>query len=109
VEAGDPAEFTLRASFGGKPYPEAAIEGVQYLLFDGTGALIGRGEPERVDEGLWTIRLTAEQLSALGTGANSLEVAVTSRRVALPAFASHAFATVPPGSPMLRAALSAAP
>jgi peptide/nickel transport system substrate-binding protein len=48
-----------------------------------------------MDDGQWLIRLAPRDLAALGVGANSLEVAVTSNRVALPSFASHAFATVP--------------
>jgi hypothetical protein len=67
---------------------------VQYLLFDGTGELVRKGDAERSATGSMAIRLTPVEWP-LGTGANSLEVAVTSRRVALPAFASHAFATVP--------------
>jgi peptide/nickel transport system permease protein len=47
----------------------------------------------------WTTGLAhpadPDELADLGVGANSLEVAVTSSRVALPSFASHAFATVP--------------
>jgi peptide/nickel transport system substrate-binding protein len=104
VEAGGAVEFELRVTFEGEPYPSADIESVQFLLFDGSGELALKGNVEAEAEGLWTVRLTAEQLAPLGTGANSLEVAVTSRRVALPAFASHAFATVPPGTPVLAGA-----
>jgi peptide/nickel transport system substrate-binding protein len=91
----EPAEFALRISYAGKPYPEEDIEMAQYLLFDATGRVALKGEAEPALNGVWRIALTADQVAALGTGANSLEVAVTSRRVALPAFASHAFATVP--------------
>jgi peptide/nickel transport system substrate-binding protein len=89
------AEFTLGVTFAGEPYPAEALETLQYLLFDGNGGLVARGDAERVKDGLWRIELTPDELADLGVGANSLEVAVTSRRVALPSFASHAFATVP--------------
>ncbi|MFU8857141.1 MAG: ABC transporter substrate-binding protein [Deferrisomatales bacterium] len=95
AEPGEPAEFRLRVSFGGEPYPEAAIETAHYLVFDGDGRLVLEGDAAPVEPGLWAIRLTPEQLARFGAGANSLEVAVTSRRVALPSFASHAFATTP--------------
>jgi peptide/nickel transport system substrate-binding protein len=95
VPTDQPAEFTLDISFDGEPYPEEALETPQYLLFDGTGELVRKGDAEKVGAGGWRVRLTPDDLAQLGTGANSLEVAVTSDRVALPAFASHAFATVP--------------
>jgi peptide/nickel transport system substrate-binding protein len=95
VPADQPAEFTLQVTFGGEPYPEEALATLQYLLFDGTGKLVRKGDAARMDDGQWLIRLAPRDLAALGVGANSLEVAVTSNRVALPSFASHAFATVP--------------
>ncbi len=95
VPADQPAEFTLRVTFEGEPYPEEALATLQYLLFDGTGKLVRKGDAARIDDGQWLIRLAPQDLAALGVGANSLEVAVTSNRVALPSFASHAFATVP--------------
>lgn len=87
--------FELRISFDGKPYPREDLESVRYLLFDGIGALVSSGEAVPGNNGNWKIELAGEQLGMLGSGANSLEVAVISRRVALPAFASHAFATLP--------------
>jgi peptide/nickel transport system substrate-binding protein len=95
VPADETAEFTLQVTFEGEPYPEEALDTLQYLLFDGTGELVRQGAARQVDDGLWRIRLAPDDLADLGVGANSLEVAVTSHRVALPSFASHAFATVP--------------
>lgn len=95
VPADRTAEFTLQVTFEGKPYPVEALETLQYLLFDGTGKLVRKGDAERIDDGRWRIRLAPRDLAELGVGANSLEVAVISSKVALPFFASHAFATVP--------------
>jgi peptide/nickel transport system substrate-binding protein len=95
VPADEPADFTLQVTFEGEPYPLEALETLQYLLFDGSGELVDRGDAGQVGAGTWRIRLTPDELAELGVGANSLEVAVTSNRVALPSFASHAFATVP--------------
>lgn len=97
----DGARFPVRITYGGEPYEVAAIEQVQYLLFDGDGQLRHRGEAETDDEGRWYIDIDGEVLAELGFGANSLEVAITSRDVALPAFASHAFATMPAGTRLL--------
>lgn len=95
VTAAAAAEFTLRVTFQGEPYPPEAIEEVHYLLFDGAGGLVRKEAVPPAEDGIWTIRLTPDDLTRLGSGANSLEVVVTSRRVALPTFASHVFATVP--------------
>jgi len=95
VEAGQDAEFTLRVAHDGKPYPKEGIESVDYLLFDSAGELVRKGGAERAGNGAWAIRLPSQELAPLGTGANSLEAVVVSNRVALPAFASYIFATVP--------------
>ncbi|MCA1770967.1 MAG: hypothetical protein LC652_13850 [Halomonas sp.] len=95
AEGREAAAFRLSVTVEGEPYPEEAIQGVNYLLFDGQGALAHRGAAVALGDGEWQVVLDAETLAALGSGANSLELAVTSRRVALPAFASHVFATVP--------------
>jgi peptide/nickel transport system substrate-binding protein len=95
VSAGEPVEFDLRITFDDRPYPEQDIESAQFLVFGSAGQLVFKGEAVNAAEGRWRIALSARELEQLGTGSNSLEVAVTSRRVALPAFASHAFATVP--------------
>lgn len=95
VQAGEAAEFRVNVTFEGRPYAREAIEDVQYLLFDGRGELAERGEAEALDDGLWRVSLAPHAVAALAAGANSLEIAVTSRRVALPAFVSHVFATVP--------------
>ncbi len=95
VELGEGADFRLNITFQGEPYPAEDVDAVQYLLFDGRGSLVRRGQAEQQADGRWFIPVSADELMALGPGANSLEVAVTSKRVALPAFASHGFATVP--------------
>lgn len=94
VELGEAARFELAISFAGEPYPEEAVDTVQYLLFDGAGELAQRGTAERTEAGQWEVILSADDVRALGAGANTLEIAVTSDRVALPAVADHAFATI---------------
>lgn len=95
VDAQESAEFGLRISFDDAPYPADAIERARYLLFDRQGRLVTDGNAIPVGNGRWNIALSREQIAQLGVGANSLEVAVTLVHVALPAFATHAFAIVP--------------
>jgi len=97
VALDEPAEFTVDIAAAGAPYPPEAVAEVEYLLLDGTGALVDRGPVRHGDDGEWTLELARERIAALGAGANRLEVIVTSNRVALPRFASHAFATIPAG------------
>jgi peptide/nickel transport system substrate-binding protein len=94
VRQGERAAFRLCVSFHGAPYPVGDIERARFLLFDGRGRLRGEGDAQPAPDGCWSVDLDAGQVAALGTGANSLEVAVTSTHVSLPAFATHAFATV---------------
>lgn len=98
VGAQEAAEFTLRISFDDAPYPADAIERARYLLLDRQGRLITEGNAVPAGDGRWKIALSREQIAKLGVGANTLEVAVTSVHVALPAFATHAFAIVPGAS-----------
>lgn len=95
VERGEDAAFELRVTFEGDAYPPEDIGNVQYLLFDSDDQLALKGRATRADNGRWSIRLDAGELADLGVGASSLEVAVTSNRVALPSFTSHAFAIIP--------------
>ena len=95
VTLGEDASFTADVRFRGEPYPEDDIDRVQYLLFDGRGNLVDKGRAEPAGRGQWRVDLAATELLALGSGANSMEFAVTSKRVALPAFASHVFASLP--------------
>ncbi|ABM61850.1 ABC transporter substrate-binding protein [Halorhodospira halophila] len=97
VERGDDLELTVRITYAGEAYPGEEIEAARFLLFDKNDQLVLEREAEPAAGGEWHIRVPAEELEALGTGANSLELAVTSQSVALPAFATHAFATLPAG------------
>lgn len=96
IEQGEDVELGLSITFGGKPYPTKEITSARYMLFDSDDELRFNGTAEPTAAGgHWSIDLSAEQLAELGTGANSLEVTVITPNVALPAFATHAFATVP--------------
>ncbi len=102
VAEGDGARFEIQITTGGAPYPAEDIATAQFLLFDGGGRLLQRGAAAAQGGGLWQVALSSQDVAALGRGANSLEVVVTSRHVAMPVFASFAFATVPPGTRKLQ-------
>ncbi len=95
VPADAEATFTVDIRFGGAPYPADDLEAVDYLLFDPEGRLVRRRAADATGPGTWEVRLDPEDIAALGQGACRLEVAVSSRRVAMPTFASHTFATAP--------------
>jgi peptide/nickel transport system substrate-binding protein len=76
-------------------YDADDIERARYMLFDSRDRLRFEGDAVSQGNGRWVVALSPEQIAELGTGANTLELAVTSRHVALPAFATQAFATVP--------------
>jgi peptide/nickel transport system substrate-binding protein len=95
LELGEEGAFDLHITFDGKPYPVEAIDMARYMVFNGRGQLAYEGDIKPTANGSWSISLSADQLAELGSGANSLEVAVSSERVAMPIFATHVFATVP--------------
>ena len=94
VKVGTPAEFQVQVTFQGKPYPAEDLEFVRYMLFDSRGELIELANPEFVGDGMWRIVLNPKQMARLSSGSNRLELAVTSRLVALPSFKTFRFVTV---------------
>ncbi|MGB7947993.1 MAG: hypothetical protein WCH75_09960, partial [Candidatus Binatia bacterium] len=56
--------------------------------------LVALASPEAVGDGEWRIVLDAKQTERLPLGSNRLELAVTSRIVALPSFKTFRFVTV---------------
>jgi peptide/nickel transport system substrate-binding protein len=94
VKVGSPAEFQVQVTFKGKPYPTKDLELVRYMLFDSRGELVELANPEPVGDGMWRIVLNSKQTARLSSGSNRLELAVTSRVVALPSFKTFRFVTV---------------
>jgi hypothetical protein len=88
-------DLSLRIEFKASLIRPENIEIARYMLFDSRGRLVIEGDAEPGEDGQWKISLSSDRIAMLGFGANSLEVAVTSRRVAMPVFATHVFATVP--------------
>jgi peptide/nickel transport system substrate-binding protein len=91
VTAGAEAAFDIFVDYADAPYPLAEIAGVKILVFDATGALVWNGEAEAVEEGYYTITLTAEVTSLLTTGAARIDAIVVSNVVAIPVTTSFEF------------------
>jgi len=92
---GEETTFDLFIDFAGEPYAMDDIGEVKYLVFDAVGDLAIVGEATAVEDGLWQIVLSADEMAALEAGANRLEVAVVPLAVSIPSFASLEFVTVP--------------
>lgn len=93
VKAGAQAEFIVKVTFKGKPYPVKDIDFVKFLLFDAVGELMVTEKAEAVWDGLWRIVLTPEQIRHLKVGSNRLEVIVAPRVVSIPSFELFTFVT----------------
>jgi len=93
VTSGDEAVFDVFVSFEGAPYAASDISSVKYLLYDAEGSIVEIGEGVLVEDGHYTVTLSADTTDALGAGSNKLEVAVVPIPVALPSFATFDFVT----------------
>jgi peptide/nickel transport system substrate-binding protein len=85
------ATFDAYISFKDQPYPQADIDKVSYLLYDGEGGLVLSGDASAVAEGQYSAVLTAEELGKLPAGSAKIEFVVSSKVVAIPTFASAEF------------------
>ena len=95
VTAGEAAEFNIALTLFDAPYPASDLDTVKYLVFDATGALALSGEAEMVEEGAYTVSLSADDTKALPEGSAKLEIVVVSKIVAVPAFESVEFVVAP--------------
>jgi peptide/nickel transport system substrate-binding protein len=91
LTGGEDAAFDVYVTFQGEDYPLSEIDNVKYLLFDATGALVEVGAAEAVSDGLFTIALTGDQITALGSGASHIEVIVVPIVVSIPTLESFEF------------------
>jgi peptide/nickel transport system substrate-binding protein len=93
VTIGEEVVFDAYVTFADAPYPSDDIAEVKYLLFDATGALSTSGVAEMVEEGLYSVTLSAEVTDALEAGSNKLEVIVVPIVVSIPTAVSFEFVT----------------
>jgi len=93
VQIGSEATFDAFVTFKDKPYNNADISEVKYLLFTAKGELIASGMAQANGEGQFQVTLGADITSKLEAGSNKLEVIVVPSVVSIPSFASFEFVT----------------
>jgi hypothetical protein len=67
------------------------VDQVKYLVFDATGAVVLQGDAVAVEEGYYTVTLTADDTAKLVAGSNKLEVVTTSLAVSIPTITDFEF------------------
>jgi hypothetical protein len=91
VTIGEEAVFDVFVTFEGEPYPSADVSEVKYLLFDAESNLVEVGAAEFVEEGYYTVTLSAATTGALTAGANKLEVVSIVIPVSIPSIGAIEF------------------
>lgn len=94
VTIGQKADFTVKVTFKGQPYPTAELDFVKFLVLDAKGEIALAAEAKATKDGEWAIALTPEQTNKLAAGSNRLEVVVASKLVAIPVPESFSFVTI---------------
>ncbi|HFC11520.1 MAG TPA: hypothetical protein ENJ56_01655 [Anaerolineae bacterium] len=95
VTIGEEATFDVFVDVFGGPYAVDDIDSVTYLLFDATGAQVGQGSAEAVEDGVWSVTLDGETTGNMVEGSSRIEIVVVSKLVALPSLGSFQFVTAP--------------
>ena len=95
VTIGEEAAFDVYVDLGEDPYPVDDISMVRYLVFDATGSLVEVGDGTAVEDGYWTVTLSADTTGALAEGSNQLAVIVVSKRALVPVRDTFQFVTAP--------------
>jgi peptide/nickel transport system substrate-binding protein len=93
VAVGSEAAFDVLVSFDDMPYMNDDIISVNYLLFDATGALASKGAAEAVEDGYFTVTISADDSAKLVAGSTKLTIVVVSKLVSIPATESFEFVT----------------
>lgn len=73
------------------PYPISDIQAVKYILYSADGEIVEVEGVESTEDGLYTIKLSAESVEKLGNGACKIEVVVSPKAVAAPSILSAEF------------------
>jgi len=95
VTIGDEAAFDIFVDVFDGPYPMDDIDAINYLVFDASGAMVGQGTAEAVEDGVWQVVLGSDVTGALVEGSNRLDIVAVSKLVAIPTLASYEFVTAP--------------
>jgi peptide/nickel transport system substrate-binding protein len=84
VTIGSEATYDVYVTFEGADYAMADVLLAKYLVFDATGELAFSGEATAVEDGMWSVTLSADDTGNLTAGSNQLVVIVASKRALLP-------------------------
>ena len=95
VAMGEEAVYDVYVDFAGEPYAVEDISMARYLVFDATGNLAEVGDAEAVEDGYWTVTLSADTTGALAEGSNQLAVIIVSKRALVPVRDTFQFVTTP--------------
>lgn len=93
VAIGEEATFNVFVTFKGQAYKEENVKYVKAMLYDATGTIVLVTEATLVEEGQYSVTLTAEETGKLAAGSNKLEVAVVPLVVNQPTVAAVEFVT----------------
>ncbi len=93
VPVGTDATFDVTITFNNKPYLNSDIDTVAYLVFDDKGNVIAQGNATPVADGHYQVTLSKDVTAKFVSGADKLQVVVTSKVVSLPAFVTFQFVT----------------
>jgi peptide/nickel transport system substrate-binding protein len=95
VTIGEEVVYDVFVDFAGEPYAVDEIAQGKYLVFDATGEMVEVGDAVAVEDGYWTVTLSADTTSGLAEGSNQLAVIIVSERVLLPVRDTLQFVTAP--------------
>lgn len=95
VVPGLEATFTIKLSFKGKPYPNARMDFVKFLVMDPAGNILAKGAAKPVAEGTWQVTLPPEDTGKLAPGTYRFMVIALSKDVAVPASKEAPFVVIP--------------
>ncbi|MCD6261117.1 MAG: ABC transporter substrate-binding protein [Thaumarchaeota archaeon] len=91
VISGLGSAFNVKVTFKGEPYKISDIDSVKYIIVDAKGRVTAVGTAKAVEDGLWSVGLSAADTSALPPGSTKLLVAVTSKLVSIPVIKETSF------------------
>jgi peptide/nickel transport system substrate-binding protein len=96
LKIGDEATYDVYVTFEDAPYANAELDTVKFLLFDAKGVIVAKGDATAVEDGHFTVTLAKDVTSKLEAGSNKLVIAISSKVVSIPTFATYEFVTTAP-------------
>jgi peptide/nickel transport system substrate-binding protein len=95
VVPGLEATFTVKVAYKGRPYPNARMDFVKFMVMDPAGNVLAKGSATPAAEGTWQAKLTPEDTGKLTPGPYKITVIALSKDVATPAIKDAPFTVIP--------------